>query len=33
MKRGESKAGFCQGEIDHSNCDQTAGIANASAEI
>ena len=33
MNRGESKAGFCQGEIDRSNCDQTAGIANASAEI
>ena len=33
MNRGESKAAFCQGEIDHSNCDQTAGIANASAEI
>jgi len=33
MNRSESKAAFCQGEIDHSNCDQTAGIANASAEV
>ena len=33
MNRSESKAAFCQGEIDHSNCDQTAGITNASAEV
>src|SRR5216684_1034047 len=32
INRGESKAASCQGEIDHSNSDQTAGIANASAE-